>query len=102
MNDITIRDLINELDRRIDQRLIDLEKRLDERYVNQKDYNTLHNQLQRRMDEQVKEYVPRDTYNTDRDLNRERFSKLERWPWLVIGGFTVVVAVVGVLIKLLA
>jgi hypothetical protein len=95
---------LSALDRRIDQRFIDLEKRisesrladqarLDERYVNQKDYNTLHNMMQRRMDEQTKDYVSKDAFNVDRDLSRERIAKLERWPW-VIGGIVIMVQIV--------
>jgi len=90
---------IRALDQRIDQRIVDMEKRLDERYVNQKDYNTLHNQLQRRMDEQVKEYIPRDMYSVDRDSNKDRFAKLERMSWLggIIGGFVGAVIVGGII-----
>ncbi len=77
---------VDALDQRIDQRFIDSDKRHDERFVNQRDYNAQHNNLQREMKDQAKEMVNRMTF----DELKERVTKLERWPWLIVGVFIVI------------
>ena len=88
----------------------DAEKRHDERYVNQKDYNALHNSLQRRMEDQAKDMLliakteasamgERIGIST-RDYDK-RLNALERWPWLIIGAFTVVATILSIVVGLL-
>ena len=82
MNDnVTVKDYIERL-------LIEIEKRHDERFVNQRDYNKQHNDLQRAMKAQAEEFPTRETV----DSLKDRISKLERWPWVLGGLMTLAVA----------
>lgn len=71
--------------------------RLEERYVNQRDYNKQHNDLQREMKEQAKDTMSTKEFETWKD----RIVKLERWPWLGIGLFTILQGVIVVMLKVL-
>ena len=94
---------IRALDQRIDQRIVDMEKRLDERYINQKDYNQQHNNLQREMKDQERHSASKEAVDKEFGQVVERIVKLERMSWLagIIGGFVGAV-VVGAVLALLS
>jgi len=110
----TCKILVESLDKRIDQRIIleikrlegsmeEKTSRLEERYVNQKEYNKQHNDLQREMKEQAKETVSASAFQEWKEKNfeewKERVTKLERWPWMVGGALAILQAVIALLLK---
>ncbi len=82
--------MVDALDKRVDQRFIDADKRHDERFVAQRDYNVVHNSLQRAMTDQAEKMLSRVEFAEKHDSLKERISRLERWPWLAIGIFSLV------------
>ncbi len=83
----------------LDQRLLDLEKRHDERYINQKDYNTQHNNLQREMKARELALLSKDEFRLRYDVVVERVVKLERWPFLFGALFGIVQFITIIVLK---
>lgn len=99
---------VSELDRRIDLRFIEFEKRMDERSDLQT--NALEkaervmntrlegmNEFRASLRDQASTFVPRSMH----DAVIERISKLERWPWLFGIVFAILQIAVVVVVKLL-
>ena len=95
------RDLIDALDRRIDQRFIDADKRHDERFVGQRDYNVQHNSLQRMMNDNADKMISRADFGEKHETLKDRITKLERWPWLAAILFAIAQAGMLIVFKLL-